>query len=242
MESTVNKTALITGAARRIGASLAKGLAENGYDIVLHFGKSEQEAQLVAENVEQLGRKCYLIQQDLVEPDAVESVFAMIRNLGVTVNTMIHNASIFEAVDFEHMTNETWQAAIQVNLSIPVLMNQRFLKQLDSESGNILHLLDWRALRPGVDHFPYTISKAALASVTKSLAVSLAPQVRVNGIAFGAILPPADGGDTSKLLKQVPLKRWAELDEVLSTVLFLLDGPSYITGEIIHLDGGRHLV
>jgi pteridine reductase len=103
-------------------------------------------------------------------------------------------------------------------------------------------MLDWRALRPGPDHFPYTISKAALVAMTRSFASALAPRITVNGIALGAILPPSDGGDTETPIRDVPAKRWAELDEVWQTVLFLLTGTGYITGEIIHLDGGRHLV
>ena len=236
------KTVLITGAARRIGAFLASGLAEKGYDIVLHYGKSEGEAIKVAKQIQDYGQNCFLVQADLAEENAAEKIFSLLNEKKIKVDYVIHNASNFESVDFSHTTPEQWQSAMQVNLSSPVLINQKFVKQLQNGPGKIIHLLDWRALRPGVDHFPYTISKAALASVTKSLGRSLAPQIQVNGIAFGAILPPSDGGDTNDLLRSVPIKRWAELEEVLSTVLFLLEGPDYITGEIIHLDGGRHLV
>ena len=105
-----------------------------------------------------------------------------------------------------------------------------------------MNILDWRALRPGKDHFPYTISKAALSAMTQSLAVALAPGIIVNGLAFGAILPPSDGGETEDILNDVPVMRWAHLEEVGEALLFLLDGPEYITGEIVHLDGGRHLI
>jgi NAD(P)-dependent dehydrogenase (short-subunit alcohol dehydrogenase family) len=103
-------------------------------------------------------------------------------------------------------------------------------------------MLDWRALRPSSNHFPYTISKVGLAGLTRSMAVALAPHITVNGIALGAVLPPADQPDEFGDLDSVPAARWANLDEVMQTVLFFLDGPSYITGEIVHLDGGRHLV
>ena len=103
-------------------------------------------------------------------------------------------------------------------------------------------MLDWRALKPGADHLPYTISKAGLAALTKSLAVSLAPDISINGIALGAILPPNDGVPVSAILEGLPIPRWATIPELEETVLFLLTGPNYITGEIIHLDGGRHLV
>jgi NAD(P)-dependent dehydrogenase (short-subunit alcohol dehydrogenase family) len=97
-------------------------------------------------------------------------------------------------------------------------------------------------MRPGADHFPYTISKAALASLTQSLAVALAPKVTVNGLALGAILPPSDGNKNPDIIKNVPLKRWADENEVEDALLFLLTCPAYMTGEIIHLDGGRHLI
>ena len=97
-------------------------------------------------------------------------------------------------------------------------------------------------MRPGDDHFPYSISKAGLAALTQALAVSLAPDISVNGLAFGAVLPPSDGGKAEKVLKDTPIKRLTGLDEVSQTLLFLLTGPAYMTGDIIYLDGGRHLV
>ena len=108
--------------------------------------------------------------------------------------------------------------------------------------GRIVNLIDWRGLRPGPDHLPYTISKAALAALTQSLAVALAPRITVNGLALGAILPPKKGVPAKVNLEQIPARRWANLEEVGQALIFLLDGPAYITGEIIHVDGGRHLV
>jgi pteridine reductase len=132
---------------------------------------------------------------------------------------------------------------MMVNLTAPFLLSQAFASNVEPENhGRIVNILDWRALRPGADHFPYTISKAALTALTSSLAVALAPNITVNGLAFGAILPPSDGAETEKILENVPAGRWANLDEVGEALLFLLNGPSYITGEIIHLDGGRHLI
>ena len=112
----------------------------------------------------------------------------------------------------------------------------------ESEKARIVNILDWRALRPGVEHFPYTISKSALVAMTQSLAISLAPRIMVNGLALGAVLPPLDQPKQPDLIKNVPLKRWATLEELGEALLFLLTGPEYITGEIIHIDGGRHLI
>jgi NAD(P)-dependent dehydrogenase (short-subunit alcohol dehydrogenase family) len=132
---------------------------------------------------------------------------------------------------------------MQINLTAPFLLSQAFARQLpEGENGRIVNLLDWRALRPGADHLPYTISKAGLYALTQSLAAALAPRITVNGLALGAILPPSDGGETDDILQDVPAGRWADLDEVNQVALFLLGGPAYITGEIIHVDGGRHLI
>ena len=99
----------------------------------------------------------------------------------------------------------------------------------------------WQRYGAGADHLPYTVSKAALAGLTRSLAVALAPRISVNGLALGAVLPPADGGSAEKVLAYAPIPRWVELDEVCQAALFLVEGPETITGEVIHVDGGRHL-
>jgi NAD(P)-dependent dehydrogenase (short-subunit alcohol dehydrogenase family) len=106
----------------------------------------------------------------------------------------------------------------------------------------VLNVLDWRALRPGADHFAYTVSKAALASMTRSLALSLAPSIRVNGLALGAILPPENAPEDPDLLRRIPLGRWGTPAEVVHAVTFLLAGSDFMTGAIVHVDGGRHLV
>jgi len=132
---------------------------------------------------------------------------------------------------------------MRINLTTPFLLSQAFAAQLpETADGRIVNILDWRALRPGADHFPYTISKAALAAMTRSLAAALAPRITVNGIALGAVLPPADGGGGPEVIEKVPLGRWSKDEEVQQALVFLLSGPAYITGEIIHVDGGRHLV
>ena len=132
---------------------------------------------------------------------------------------------------------------MMVNLTTPFLLSQAFARSLSpGEHGRIVNLLDWRALRPGPDYLPYTISKSALAALTHSLAIALAPLITVNALALGAILPPSNGATTKVNLEQIPAHRWANLDEVGQALIFLLDGPAYITGEIIHVDGGRHLV
>jgi NAD(P)-dependent dehydrogenase (short-subunit alcohol dehydrogenase family) len=144
-------------------------------------------------------------------------------------------------LSLDQTTLEDWQRNIAINLTAPFLLSKAFARQA-KDGGRIVNILDWRALRPGADHFPYTISKASLAAMTRSLAVALAPDLPVNGLALGAILPPADGAANAEILKNVPMKRWAQEDEIEQALIFLLTCPAYITGEIIHVDGGRQLV
>lgn len=237
-----NKNILITGAAVRVGRQIAVDLARSDANILLHYGSSEKQARQAKAEIEALGASCHLLQANLNDPAQTKNLVPQALEHG-PLYALINNAAIFENITLFDTSPEDWDKHLNVNLTAPFLLSQAFAKAVpEGNPGRIVNILDWRALRPGTDHFPYTISKAGLTALTKSLAVALAPNITVNGIAFGAILPPADSGDTTKILEQVPAQRWAELEEVSKTVEFLLDGPSYITGEIIHLDGGRHLV
>lgn len=231
------KRVLITGGAKRIGRHLALSLAQEGWDVVVHYGHSHEAAITLKEEIEALGQEATLVQGNLQDSQALASIV----DQAGEITALINNASIFEDIEWEEVTIEDWNRHLAINLTAPFFLTQHFAKALDGE-GRVVNLLDWRALRPGPDHLPYTISKSALAALTKSLAQDLAPRITVNALALGAILPPIDGGDTKKVLANVPSQRWADLDEVAKSVIFLLEGPSYITGEIIHLDGGRHLV
>jgi NAD(P)-dependent dehydrogenase (short-subunit alcohol dehydrogenase family) len=154
---------------------------------------------------------------------------------------LVNSAAIFESLSPEQTSIQEWEKHMAINLTAPFLLSQAFARQAN-EGGRIVNILDWRALRPGADHFPYTVSKASLAAMTKSLAVALAPKVLVNGLALGAILPPSTGAPNPDILKNVPMKRWALESEIEEALIFLLTSPGYITGEIVHVDGGRHLV
>lgn len=235
------KKVLITGAAVRVGRAMALAVAEAGADILIHYNTSEEEAATLKKEIESLNRHAHLLKADLSNPDECRGLIQRAKVLG-PFYALVNSAAIFEDRDLETTDLESWRRHLDINLTAPFLLSQSFWKATGGEEGRIVNILDWRALRPGADHLPYTISKAALAALTNSLAVAMAPAVTVNAIAFGAILPPSDGGDTSGMLKKVPAGRWAALDEVGKTLLFLLTGPKYITGEIIYLDGGRHLV
>jgi NAD(P)-dependent dehydrogenase (short-subunit alcohol dehydrogenase family) len=239
-KSLHGKAILVTGAARRVGKIFALACARAGADVVVHHAHSDQDAESVRAEIEGLGQRAWVIQADLSDSSQAESLIPLI-NRSTPLHGLVNSAAIFESLSLETTTIDNWQRHLQINLTAPFLLSQAFAKQAPAAS-HIVNILDWRALRPGADHFPYTISKAALASLTQSLAVTLAPRVAVNGLALGAILPPADGKQNPDILNNVPMKRWAKEAEVEQAVLFLLTCPAYMTGEIMHLDGGRHLV
>jgi pteridine reductase len=239
-DSLNGKTVLVTGAARRVGKIFALACASAGADVVIHHGHSGEEAARVREEIARLGRQAWVFKADLSDSSAAGSLIPRI-NESTPLHALVNSAAIFESLSLENTSPEAWEKHLAINLTAPFLLSQAFARQAP-EGGRIVNIVDWRALRPAADHFPYTISKAALASMTHSLAVALAPRIIVNGLALGAILPPSDGKAAPDITKSIPAGRWAEEDEVKQSLLFLLTCPAYITGQIIHLDGGRHLV
>jgi NAD(P)-dependent dehydrogenase (short-subunit alcohol dehydrogenase family) len=234
------KTILITGAARRLGKIFALTCARAGADVVIHHGHSDSEAEEVRQEISGLGRRAWIFKADLIDSSQVASLIPLIIR-STPLHALVNSAAIFGSLTLENTSLEDWQKHIGINLTAPFLLSQSFAKQAP-DGGRIVNILDWRALRPGADHFPYTVSKAGLAAMTKSLAVALASKAIVNGLALGAILPPSDGKPKPDIINNVPAGRWAGESEIEEALLFLLTCPTYITGEIIHLDGGRHLV
>jgi NAD(P)-dependent dehydrogenase (short-subunit alcohol dehydrogenase family) len=240
--SLKDKLVLITGSAFRIGRALALSVARSGADVVIHYHSSQAEAQVLSDEIKSIGRQAFLIQADLAIPAELESLIQKATEVG-PLYALVNNAAVFEPLTWQSTTLDDWNHHLMVNLTAPFLLSQAFARSMPAnQSGRIVNLLDWRAMRPGADHLPYTISKAALAALTRSMAIALAPNITVNGLALGAVLPPRTGDPPANILKRVPAGRWAELDEVGRALLFLLDDPSFVTGEIIHIDGGRHLV
>ena len=238
-EKSLNgKTILITGAAKRVGRIFALACASAGADIVIHHGHSEKDALKVKDEIDALGRKAHVLASDLGKPAEATRLISQANEFS-PLFALVNSAAIFEPLSFNETTLTDWERHMAINLTAPFLLSQEFARQ--TKEGRIVNIVDWRALRPGADHFPYTISKAALAALTQSLAVALAPRITVNGLALGAILPPSDGVVKGDIIKNVPAKRWSEPQEVGEALLFLLTGPAYVTGEIIHVDGGRHL-
>jgi NAD(P)-dependent dehydrogenase (short-subunit alcohol dehydrogenase family) len=235
------KAVLVTGAVRRIGRALALAAARAGADVVLHFAHDPDAAASAQREIEALGRRAWSLRADFTEPGQAEMLIDRAADL-TPIFGLVNSAAVFQPLSMGETRPSDWERHFLVNLTAPFLLVQGFARRIGPDTnGRIVNILDWRALRPGADHFAYTVSKAALAAMTRALAVALAPRITVNGLALGAILPPA-GQAASRVVDHVPLQRWGNLQDVEETLLFLLAGPAYVTGEIIHVDGGRHLV
>src|ERR1044071_9213972 len=173
-ESLNGKTILVTGAARRVGKILALACARAGADVVIHHGHSNAEAEQLRDQIIEMGRRALVFKADLSDSSQAASLIPSV-NESTPLHGLVNSAAIFGSLAFENTSVEDWQKHMAINLTTPFLLSQAFAKQA-SEGARIVNILDWRALRPGSDHFPYTISKAALAAMTQSLAIALSPR------------------------------------------------------------------
>lgn len=236
------KTILITGSARRIGRHLAIAMARAGADIIIHHAHSPEEAESTAAEIRSMGRSANIISGDLDDKEVFTENFPSFFQKN-DIFALVNNAAIFEPLELDDVTFENWNRHLTINLTAPFFLSQGFIRsKTPDKPGRIVNIVDWRALRPGPDHLPYTIAKSALTALTYSLAAAAAPNITVNALALGAVLPPSDGGSAEKVIQISPSKRLVSLDEVSQSLLFLLDGPASVTGEVIHVDGGRHII
>lgn len=243
LKSLLGKRALVTGAGRRLGRVFALALAEAGVDVAVHYNRSEGPAEETSQLIHKAGRHAVNVQADLSDLEETEQLLARATEAAGPIQLLVNSAAIFEPVGAAETTPEVWQRHLDINLRAPVMLTLALGSTLGEEEGAVVNLLDWRALRPGPDHFAYTIAKAGLAAATQSLARAFAPNLRVNGLALGAILPPPGAeGEEPEVIEGLPANRWGSTEEAAEALLFLLGGPSYVTGEVLHLDGGRHLV
>ena len=233
---------MVTGAARRVGRALARASAMAGADVVIHYYSAANEAAEAKHEFEGLGSRAWTLQADLEDPEQAAHLVDRASELGA-LYALVNSAALFQSRTMQATSGPEWARTLAINLTAPFLMAQAFAAHLPSDAlGRVINILDWRAFRPDNTHFAYSIAKAALAAMTHSLALALAPSVSVNGLALGAILPPAGDAAEPDIMARVPAQRWGTLHEVEEALVFLLTGPAYITGEIIHVDGGRHLV
>ena len=247
---THSKTVLITGSSQRLGAAMIKAFHAQGCKVLIHYFQSKSAAETLANELNQLRPDSAFICGGKLSD--TRSLAKQVSELTDQLDILINNASSFYPTPVGEITPEHWDDLFESNAKAPLLLTQALLpllKNATERSGNassVINMIDIHAQTPLKDHTVYCMAKAANQMMTQSLAKELAPNIRVNGIAPGAILWPDQAGDVSNEYKQqtmekIPSQRLGQIEEIVETALFLANGPGYITGEIISVDGGRRL-
>jgi len=244
-QSLSGQWALVTGAARRIGAVIATTLHDAGANVAIHYFTSADNAKLLATG---LNRKrpqsAITVGADLRNISALASMVDEVVGHGGRLDVLVNNASSFYPTPLGSITEQQWQDHIDSNLKAPLFLCQAALPYLKDSKGVIVNIVDVHSQRPLKDYPVYGASKAGLAMLTRSLASDLGPEIRVNGVAPGAILWPESGMNKEtqdKIIRKIPLKRTGDPNDIASAVLFLVRDAGYVTGQIIAVDGGRSI-
>jgi pteridine reductase len=239
-KSLEHKTALVTGAARRIGRALALGLADAGVNVVVHYLRSAGEGEKLCAELQARGVKAWPLTADLADGNAIPSLVARAREVAGPVDVLINNASIFETDTIEGVSYEALERHLRINAWAPLVLSREFARHADG--GHIINLLDTKLGSGDPSHVSYLLSKHLLAALTRMLALEFAPRIAVNAVAPGLILPPPDQDMDylERLSRSVPLQRFGSPEDVVQAALFLLRS-EFVTGQVIHVDGGAHL-
>lgn len=236
------KCVLVTGSAVRVGRVIAIRLARQGADIAVHYNRSEAQAKTTAEEICGMGVRAFPVQGDLSRADEVEAIVGAVEKELGSIDVLVNSASVYHRKPFMQLTEADWDQNLDVNVKAPFLLARLIGPGMKERGrGKILNIVDWAAERPYKEYMPYCSSKAALVNLTKSLALALAPEVQVNGIAPGPVMLPEDFSDEEVEIveKAVPLKRLGSPEDIASAAQFLIEGTDYMTGSIITVDGGR---
>ncbi len=245
LRSLHDQIALVTGSARRIGAAIARRLHDAGAGIAIHYHSSADEARRLKDELNRLRPdSAEIFQADLTEFDTLTPLTECVVHWGGRLDYLVNNASSFYPTPLGTVTESQWHDLIGSNLKAPLFLSQAAWPQLRRHRGAIVNLIDIHAQRPLRQYAVYGSAKAGLAMLTRALAKEMAPDVRVNGIAPGAILWPEDGmSDAARdsIIAQIPLGRPGNPDDIAGCVLYLVRDAVYVTGQIIAVDGGRSI-
>ena len=241
-EQPSRPVALVTGGGVRLGRALALGLAEDGHDLVVSWRSSEEPAREVAQLVEGLGRRCALVRADLAEPEGAEAVVRAAREAYGRLDVLVNSAAGFDETPLLEVDAGVWDGIMAVNVRAAHLTVRAAADLLEATGGCVVNITDLSAWQAWSQHPVHAVSKAALAHLTRVQARALAPRVRVNGVAPGAVLPPDDydEGRYEAVVRRTPLARIGSPEDVVRAVRYLVDSP-FVTGEILVVDGGRLL-
>ncbi len=237
------KTVLITGAAHRIGRAIALDLAAHGFGVALHYLRSRDKAEELVSTIVNQGGRAVALCADLNDEDALATLIPQTREALGPVSVLVNNASVFESDTVENTTRESWDAHMNVNLRAPFVLSQMFAQQrAEGCAANIINILDQRVWNLTPFFMSYTVSKAGLWTLTQTLALALAPHVRVNGIGPGPTVCNVrqTQDDFRRQWSETPLERRVMPEEIAQAVHFILNAPS-MTGQMIALDSGQHM-
>ena len=236
------KKIVITGGATRIGAAIAKSLADNESIITIHYNRSKGKALKLKKELEDLGSEVYLLKADLNNLKQTQALLKLAYKKMKGLNCLINNASLFENDSLYNFTDKSFTKHLNINLKAPAILIQNFKKLLKNSEGNIINIIDQRVEKLTPYFFSYTLSKTSLVTLTKTTAMKLAPNIRVNGISPGPTLKNSRQSEThfKKQWKSVLLKKKVELKNICEGVKFLIKNDN-ITGEVINIDSGQRL-
>ena len=240
------KTALVTGGAVRIGKAICEALASQGCHVIIHYGHSQAKAEELKEHLKTYNVEVTLIQADLSDTQQIDRVISHALKQVPAIDILINNAAIFPEPDtFSEINHEQWNMLMDINLRAPTFISKDFSAHIASRNSNgcIINIIDARYQKTGNDHFSYRLGKFALAELTRMLALELAPNIRVNGIAPGAILPPPGKGQDfleRNKRKKVPLSTVGNAHIIAQNVLHLIQ-QDFVTGQVISVDGGEFI-
>ena len=237
-----SRVALVTGAAVRLGRSIALRLAKEGYEVALHYSSSSKAAQQTREEIESLQGRVRLFQADLSKLDSIRRLADEVSHTYPSLDALVCNAANYEAAELGAISSESWQRTMDLNLRAPFFLAQACLPLLRARGGSIVFVTCSSATTPFRGHLPYVVSKGAVKHLMKTLALEAAPQVRVNAVAPGTVLPPESMGarEIERLAHLTPLRKRGNAEDVASAVAYLLNAP-FTTGQEIQIDGGRNL-
>ncbi|HKI45747.1 MAG TPA: SDR family NAD(P)-dependent oxidoreductase [Balneolales bacterium] len=235
-----NPTAIVTGGAKRLGRAMSLSLAERGFDIVIHYNRSKEEASRLSEEIRGMGRQCRLLQADFADLDSVEETAKKLFSDGEDCQVLINNASIFNPMLFDKTPLKDLTNNFSVHFFYPFFLTKFFAEKY--AKGVVINILDSRITDEDIEFFPYTLSKKSLASFTRMSARALAPDIRVNAICPGPVLPPGfdEPQNMEKKVSRLPLQKAVAIPDIIRALDYLLDNES-VTGEFLFVDGGMHL-
>jgi NAD(P)-dependent dehydrogenase (short-subunit alcohol dehydrogenase family) len=233
-------TALVTGGPRRIGRELVRACATAGYDVAVHCRREDDDARAAVAEVRALGREAAAFACDLADEGAVSGLIASVVAALGPVTLLVNCASLFRNDAFHQLERNSWDAHLDINLRAPLVLSRDMAAQ--GRPGQVVHILDQRVLAPGPDYFSYTLSKAALWSATRMMAIELAPRIRVNAIGPGPVLanPDQSPADFEAEAASTPLGRAVDPADIGRALTYLI-GAASVTGQMIAVDGGQHL-